>query len=689
MFFYVYFLSLLLAPCACEWKFKIQDSNKLLLKYSLVSTKITDENDESLAKQLEKGVEFVIKIKPELKYTLFIKLKSSPLITSRTEVLIFETDIPNQNPFEYDLVEGYVTNATYSSFVIGYTEDVYFYGKIVVYDTIYYIEKLENYPHIKHKCNTTKNGILFKRTFEPEARFDVNDNTLKLQMQFYNTSKIYKRMTALRGNICSLLVLLDNSFITRVHFGKVHAALKQVLLAIDEANSLFRSTDFDEDGFADNIGFTIKYFILLKSSNESRWVPKYTAKPIDGRYYMNRFSRFYLLEDVCLGVAFTGQSFISDIVGISYSAVPSDGVFKQPYGGICDRPMLNPYGLPLNTLAVSARSTDGKFVPEYVFELSLCHELGHSFGSDHDKGKCDGYLMTSHAPKNQNRKHFLFSKCSTSAIMRTISKKGYCFEIDETPYCGNGIIEGKEECDCGTIRDCLELDKCCVPRGRSNSCKIKRELGHKCHPAQGICCTDECEFRNLKRFDLDCANFQRGCPCAGASAPCKCGTRGYCKGDVCVSEECARINAAECNCPESETAECFTCCESPAYGNTCLQANELTQALLHLHQLNISALRTFTQKKKSKGYGYSEHYCDGEDCVWLNFRKVKKTEYCLSFGRVGTCLDNNHCEVPTTKTIKLRRYDSLDHQHNFRNNALKAVNHFSVILLLFQLILLL
>lgn len=65
-----------------------------------------------------------------------------------------------------------------------------------------------------------------------------------------------------------------------------------------------------------------------------------------------------------------------------------------------------------------------------------------------------------------------------------------------------GIIETNEDCDCGTIRDCLAIDKCCVPRGRQNACKVKRDFSHQCHPAQGFCCTRNCTYNNLEKFNL-------------------------------------------------------------------------------------------------------------------------------------------------------------------------------------------
>ncbi|KAJ8953029.1 hypothetical protein NQ314_007403 [Rhamnusium bicolor] len=67
-----------------------------------------------------------------------------------------------------------------------------------------------------------------------------------------------------KRKVCTLLVLIDNSFL-RIHHNNIRSAIAQILKSIDEANSLFRSTDFDNDGYPDNIGFLIKYFIVLQS----------------------------------------------------------------------------------------------------------------------------------------------------------------------------------------------------------------------------------------------------------------------------------------------------------------------------------------------------------------------------------------------------------------------------------------
>ena len=99
------------------------------------------------------------------------------------------------------------------------------------------------------------------------------------------------------------------------------------------------------------------------------------------------------------------------------------------------------------------------------------------------------------ATDGNRRNNRLFSDCSKDQIGQTINSKGNCFIPSEilactvqqhdfslslSSYaeplqqeCGNGIVEGDEECDCkyNDTSKCEDIDPCCLP----GECKLKDE----------------------------------------------------------------------------------------------------------------------------------------------------------------------------------------------------------------------
>ncbi|XP_004717338.2 disintegrin and metalloproteinase domain-containing protein 30-like, partial [Echinops telfairi] len=114
------------------------------------------------------------------------------------------------------------------------------------------------------------------------------------------------------------------------------------------------------------------------------------------------------------------------------------------------------------------------------------HEIGHSFRIFHDKKycHCNGRYSCIMGTGRSG-----FSNCSKADFFIALSAGLTCMTnipiINYMPdTCGNGIVEGDEECDCGTKGDC-DIDKCCEP-----GCKLKP--GANC--SIGLCC-HECQFR--------------------------------------------------------------------------------------------------------------------------------------------------------------------------------------------------
>ncbi|CAG9831699.1 unnamed protein product [Diabrotica balteata] len=268
----------------------MKDYNTLKLsKHFVISTNIAIQNySKTLTDQLKHGLHFNIHLNTEEDLQIYIQTKPE-LLSKKTEFIIFENDEnrtilapPNK------LVEGFITKDKYASYVIGYLEDFYFYGKIVMTDKIFYIENLKKYIDIfPEYFNTSYNAIAFERDFLSSESKNTFKETYYLkpsQHVDYSYRNISKRM-ARTGKLCSLLVLIDYSFLNIVHHLNVDSAVNQVLMAVEEANSLFRSTDFDENGYPDNIGFYVKYCIVYKTPR-SNLLPPYSGTPIEVSFPM-------------------------------------------------------------------------------------------------------------------------------------------------------------------------------------------------------------------------------------------------------------------------------------------------------------------------------------------------------------------------------------------------------------------
>ncbi|WP_411023438.1 hypothetical protein, partial [Salmonella sp. s51228] len=82
-------------------------------------------------------------------------------------------------------------------------------------------------------------------------------------------------------------------------------------------------------------------------------------------------------------------------------------------------------------------------------------------------------------------------------------------------FCGNGIIEGDEECDCGPEVNCMSSSNiCCNP----TNCTLYPTI--QCDPGQGTCCNVTCQFVDATfqcAAETECANATN---CLGTSAQC-------------------------------------------------------------------------------------------------------------------------------------------------------------------------
>ncbi|XP_060118345.1 disintegrin and metalloproteinase domain-containing protein 20-like [Heteronotia binoei] len=124
------------------------------------------------------------------------------------------------------------------------------------------------------------------------------------------------------------------------------------------------------------------------------------------------------------------------------------------------------------------------------FATIFSHELGHNLGMKHDDRDCICELPDCIMARRHTLSH-KFSNCSyNDYYTEIIWGRKECMKKQPDPhklfklkYCGNGIVEHGEECDCGSKFKC-ESDPCCL-----SDCKLRS--GVTC--AFGECCS-KCQY---------------------------------------------------------------------------------------------------------------------------------------------------------------------------------------------------
>ncbi|XP_065647462.1 uncharacterized protein LOC100205261 isoform X2 [Hydra vulgaris] len=163
-----------------------------------------------------------------------------------------------------------------------------------------------------------------------------------------------------------------------------------------------------------------------------------------------------------------------------------------------------------NANSVNAWDYDSISGPTVV----LGHEFGHNMGFSHDEGTCKCLTKRGCFMGGEKSSRPGFSDCS----MEMFKKNEYPCLTDYpsapmTNACGNGIPEGNEECDCGTLEMCKRNgDDCCEP----NNCvlKAKAQCSYVKNPE---CCQPTCLFR------------KQGTLCRRATSECD--LPEFCEGD--------------------------------------------------------------------------------------------------------------------------------------------------------------
>ncbi|EUC50482.1 hypothetical protein COCMIDRAFT_932 [Bipolaris oryzae ATCC 44560] len=244
----------------------------------------------------------------------------------------------------------------------------------------------------------------------------------------------------------------------------------------------------------------------------------------------------------------------------------------------------------------------------------IAHETGHTYGAVHDctsqtcankdvvnaqqccpftQSSCDangGFIMNPSTKDGISR----FSPCTIGNICSALGRnsvKSQCLTNNRDvtllsgPTCGNGIVEGDEECDCGGVSGCKD-NACCNPQ----TCKFINNA--VCDDSNEDCCRN-CQFASASTV---CRGSVGTCDpeetCTGNSPYCPedktkpdgtdCGNGLTCASGQCTSRDmqCKTIMGSYTQGNDTyacDNSNCMLSCASPEFGARCygLQQNFL------------------------------------------------------------------------------------------------------------------
>ncbi|XP_033331022.2 disintegrin and metalloproteinase domain-containing protein 10 isoform X1 [Megalopta genalis] len=398
---------------------------------------------------------------------------------------------------------------------------------------------------------------------------------------------LYKRATIdPRKTTCMIYLQADHQFFAR--YGTEEACIEVMTRHVQRVNSIYRHTDFNQDGRPDNINFMIK---RVKVHNENALKdPNYR---FPGNYGVEKYLERFAEEDYdafCLAYMFTYRTFEQGTLGLAWTGDLTNA------GGVCEKHGYYRGSMKSLNTGIVTLMNYGKHVSPAVSHVTLAHEIGHNFGSPHDPAECapggeDGnFIMFARATSGDKRNNNRFSPCSLTAINPVLNSKARspkgCFTEPQVSLCGNGVVEEGEGCDCGWEEDCR--DSCCFPQRRypprgETPCTLR--AGSVCSPSQGPCCTAECDLRfgDKCRDDNGCrdTSFCDGrtphCP-PSINKPNKtiCNREFVCFMGECTGSICLAYGLESCQCipgpNDPSTKACELCCRLPGENQPCLSS---------------------------------------------------------------------------------------------------------------------
>ncbi|XP_069107387.1 ADAM 17-like protease [Argopecten irradians] len=367
---------------------------------------------------------------------------------------------------------------------------------------------------------------------------------------------------------CRLYVVADYSFHSNIGKNKIHWTASYLIGILNKVNAIYKKTSWPDDSGMMGFGFEIAELKI----HEGYTVGEGDHYNMPNRDYnttrlLQIFSRGTEFQGYCLAHLFTYQKFGRGVLGLAYIASHK----QNTPGGICSPSFtVDGHLSTLNTGWSTSANSQGNRVLSLEAALVTAHELGHSWGSEHDaslrctpKHEAGGhYLMYPYSVSGYEANNKYFSPCSRRYIyivMKSKAKDCFTAQRKSFSFCGNGRIDEGEECDAG-----VSGDNCC-----NKECQLVDDA--MCSPWNFACCRSNCKVAPFGTVCHDMPDDTISCKgtayCDGLNMTCPkpkdkednstCVDEGRCINGTCMGY-CEQRGKVACICPQDSA--CFRCC---------------------------------------------------------------------------------------------------------------------------------
>eukprot|EP00040_Diaphanoeca_grandis_P034899 m.218049 g.218049 ORF g.218049 m.218049 type:complete len:795 (-) comp33250_c0_seq3:266-2650(-) len=437
--------------------------------------------------------------------------------------------------------------------------------------------------HANNTSNNTSNNTRGASSVNDIPSFMKSmrqSESLSLQERQRRSDPIDCLTTTNKRCSCNVALVGDYEFYTGPNCNKhLEYGIQHMVNLVIGANKIYRQTNFDG---MKGLGFVVGSAQIFETRTAfGNPTPRYNYD--SGSEFLNAVTDGLAnnFTDMCSSMLFTHRDFQEGILGMAWVAS------NNGFGGICD---------PRYNCGFNTGINYGVEISPFVASLVFAHEIGHNCGAEHDPDDdlCSpgddaggNYIMFAAATDGTHTNNHEFSTCSRESMGTVMNYlRDACFIEAGVDDCGNGIVEGDEECDCGT--------KCTPSSCCTSDCKVNTARGHQCSPQNPVrypCCTSQCMFKSVGATcheNDECAEFavcdgtSAGCPLTpkpnNASCHCKdnnCTTNPnsnpqFCHEGICDYYICELFGAKQCGLPYPHACELGCIGDGFGDGDTCI-----------------------------------------------------------------------------------------------------------------------